>query len=62
MMRYKTIIVKDLEQVETLLNVVVNGMNNHTIDVGDMYNKVNQALGHLRNALEKVSLEPDQTS
>ena len=60
MMRYKGMVTKNLEMAETLLSVVVTGMNNQSIDASEAFNKISQALDHIRYAQEKVNLEPDQ--
>ena len=60
MMRYKTMVTKDLELTESLLKAVQKGLNNSTITPVDAYNKVSEALIRLENAMEKVRLEPDQ--
>lgn len=62
MMRYKQMVLRDLDMMETLLKAVQSGLNNSSISPAEAYRKVSDSIKLLENATEKVNLEPDQTS
>lgn len=62
MMRYKGLVTAELERIDTLLKTVQSGLNNSSITPKDAYDKVSESVARLDNVMEKIRLEPDQTS
>ena len=62
MMRYKNLVLKDLERIGITLSAIKNGMDNKSISEKEVYDNIIAVLNRLDNVIEKVELEPDATT
>lgn len=62
MMRYKSLVLRELEQAQVNLNAIKIGMENKNISEDEVYNRIKSSLGFIESATEKVELEPDLTT
>lgn len=56
-MRYKELVIKDIETLESLLNSVKRGMEGSNISVQDVYSKITQLCELSTKIRERISLE-----
>jgi len=62
MMRYKALVLRDLEKIDQALNAIKNGMDNRSIDEKEVYDRIKYALEGVASMTEKIGLEPDATT